>query len=131
MSGALYLAAADAARAWLVVATPSRETLFAWDHARAKGLRVEERVRVAVQIGAPEAGDSRAAAAVDGDLFIDARDRLVLRVAAPHSPTGIALTSIDVDAALVGAIALTYPHDKVVIRSSRTWSVLYRSRAAA
>jgi hypothetical protein len=131
MSGALCLAAADAARAWLVIAMPSREALFGWDHVRAKNQRVEERVRVAVHLGGSEAVDGQPAVVVDGDLCIDVRDRLVLHVAGPQSPTGSPLSSIEVDAALVGAIVLTYPRDQVLFRSSRAWSVLYRSPAAA
>ena len=130
-AGVLYFAAAKQSRAWLAITMPSRDLIFAWDHVRARCLPVEERLQVALHIGDPDALNAPPLSRTEGWLCIDVQDRLSLRVDASPSLARHPQASIAADAALVSAIALTYPRECVVIRSLRAWSVVYRARSAA
>jgi len=130
-AGVLYVAASELGSVWLAITTPSRDSIFDWDHLRARCLPVEERIDVAVHVGDPEAFNLPPVSRAGGLLLIDTQDLLSLRMNDSQSRQFHALSSIAVDAALVGAIALTYPRDRVLIRSPRAWSVLYRARSVA
>jgi hypothetical protein len=111
VTGSLSICAADRPSTRLVIAMPTRQALQHWDSAHRRRSAVARSVSIDLQVEGVRRGQ------LPGWLTIDSFCDLRLECADGSA------RSIAVDAALVGALAETYPKLSVEFLGARTWTV--------
>ena len=127
---AVVMAVADQPSIWLGIHTPDRATIFRWDEMRSLSFRVRDPIAIALFRGDQQNPSFEPVERCFGVLEVDRRDDLTVRADFVRAVGGPA-RSVAIDAALFGAIVLTYPRERVMVRSARAWSVVYEEVIAA